>query len=104
MFRCTLKGLGGVISGDLGRIFSKKSIMYATRQPMVALRLDSVMDLNFGNCVLPNSNSGHVYAPYGHPEVSIHEGKIKCPRFFGQFCQPPKKLSSYTHMLFKSYL
>ena len=42
MFRCNLQGLGSAISGNLGTcIFGKN--FYATRQPMVALRLDSVI-------------------------------------------------------------
>ena len=42
----TYKALGSAISGNLGSIFGK-NFLYATRQPMVALRLDSVTYYSF---------------------------------------------------------
>ena len=42
LFRCNIESLGSVISGYLGGKISLKLSGEATRQPMVALRLDSV--------------------------------------------------------------
>ena len=97
MFICNLQGLGSAITGNLGSILATFSL-YATRQPMVALRLDSVTYYHLsapGNpplCTHHNSVSVKIESLIGIYQIKYHNSPM-LPVTFQKYKQGAGKIT-----------